>query len=283
MGGKRLKARLLSARDRDEAIALLARDPLEDLQLLDFAHRMGRATAPSEVPPQLVGAWRDGRLAGAASVRPSLVLGSSVDGEMLDAWLPFFEAVPTGLMKSAWDPVSRLWDRLSERGRGFLVDRAETAYAVRPPRALRVDPPPGGKVRSACERDLELLVEAARASLREEGRPDPFDGDPPGFRRWVRGRLPRARVVEEDGEICFVGYADVRRAEGWLVQGVYTFPRARQRGFATAGMSAIVQEAFASGASHVQLAVVSGNSNAERLYERLGFEPFGRLRTILFV
>jgi len=29
--------------------------------------------------------------------------------------------------------------------------------------------------------------------------------------------------------------------------------------------------------------VVSGNTNAERLYERLGFEPFGRLRTILFV
>lgn len=283
MGGKRLKARLLSGRDRDEAMALLARDPLEDLQLLDFASRMGRPSAASEVPPQLVGAWREGRLVGIASVRPSLVLCGAADEEMIEAWLPFFEAIPTGLMKSAWGPVSSVWGRLSERGRGFLVDRAETAYAVRPERALRVEPPAGGKVRTAGDRDLEPLVEAARASLREEGRPDPFDGDPPGFRRWVRGRLPRARVVEAEDRICFVGYADVRRPEGWLVQGVYTFPWARQRGFATAGMSAIVQEAFAAGASHVQLAVVSGNANAERLYERLGFEPFGRLRTILFI
>ena len=60
---------------------------------------------------------------------------------------------------------------------------------------------------------------AARESLREEGRPDPFTGDVRGFRRWVSGRVPRARVVEHDGQVAFVGYADVRRSEGWLLQG----------------------------------------------------------------
>ena len=279
----RLKARLLSGRDRDEALALLERSPRDDLQLLDLAHRVGRHAAGSEVPPQLIGAWRGTELCGVASVRPSLVLCSWVDDDMLDAWLPFVDAVPTGLIKSAWDPVTRLWQRMSERGRGYLVDRGETAYAVAPERATRIPASGGAKVRPAAEGDLEALVEAARASLREEGRPDPFDGDPPGFRRWVRGRMPRARVVEEDGRVRFVGYADVRREEGWLVQGVYTFPEARRRGFASLGMSAIVQEAFTAGADHVQLAVVVGNTNAERLYERLGFEPFGQLRTILFL
>jgi predicted GNAT family acetyltransferase len=204
---------------------------------------------------------------------------------MLDAWMPFLEAVPSGLMKSGWDSATRLWERLARGGRGFLVDRVETAYAVSPDRAVRIEPPRGGavKVRCAVAADLDPLVEAARASLREEGRPDPFDGDPPGFRRWVRGRLARARVVEAEGSVVFAGYADVQRPEGWLVQGVYTFPDARRRGFATAGMSAIVQEAFAAGTSHVQLAVVSGNTSAERLYERLGFEPFARLRTVLFL
>jgi ribosomal protein S18 acetylase RimI-like enzyme len=264
-------------------MALLLRDSLHNLQLLELACRLGGPGTASEVPPQLLGAFESGRIVGVASVRPSLVLDSRVEEDMLDLWLPYLEAVPSGLMKSGWNGVTSLWQRLSDQGRGSLLDRGETAYRVVPDRAVRVDPPPGAKLRGAAESDLDELVEAARASLREEGRPDPFDGDPPGFRRWVRGRLPRARVVEADGRIAFAGYADVRRAEGWLVQGVYTFPRARRRGFAAAGMSAIVQEAFADGADHVQLAVVSGNGSAERLYERLGFEAFAQLRTVLFL
>lgn len=280
---RRLKARLLSSRDRDAAIALLRQDALHNLQLLDLANRLGRPGSPTEVPPQLVGAFEGAKLIGVASMRPSVVLDSCVDEGMLDLWMPFLEAVPSGLMKSGWSGVTTLWERMSERGRGFLLDRGETAYRVVPERAIRVPGPPGAKVRGAVEADLDELVDAARASLREEGRPDPFDGDPPGFRRWVRGRLPRARVIECDGRIVFAGYADVRRTEGWLVQGVYTFPDVRRRGFAAAGMSAIVQEAFAAGADHVQLAVVSGNTVAERLYERLGFEPFAQLRTVLFL
>ncbi len=264
-------------------MALLELDPLHNLQLLDLASRLGRPTGPAEISPQLLGAFEGGRVVGVASLRPSLVLDSGVDEAMLDIWMPFLEAVPSGLMKSRWDSVTSLWERLAARGRGFLLDRGETAYVVVSERVLKVDPPPGAKLRAAVEGDLEELVEAARASLREEGRPDPFDGDPPGFRRWVRGRLSRARVVEVEGQVLFAGYADVRRDEGWLVQGVYTFPHARRRGLAAAGMAAICQEAFDSGADHVQLAVVNGNAAAERLYERLGFEPFAQLRTVLFL
>jgi predicted GNAT family acetyltransferase len=202
---------------------------------------------------------------------------------MLDAWMPFLEAIPSGLIKSGWDAVTDLWHRLGQRGRGCVVDRGETAYWMRPDRVRAVAPAPGVELRVAGEGDLDALVAAARASLREEGRPDPFDGDPSGFRRWVRSRLPRARVVESEGEVRFVCYADVRRSEGWLVQGVYTFPSARRRGFAAAGMSGLAAEAFAAGADHVQLAVVSGNTAAVGLYEKLGFEPFARLRTVLFI
>ena len=123
---------------------------------------------------------------------------------------------------------------------------------------------------------------AARESLCEEGRPDPFDGDVVTFRRWVRGRIPRARVAESGGRVVFVGYADVQRVEGWLVQGVYTWPEVRGRGFAAAGVSDMCREAFEAGAEHVQLAVVEENLAGVRLYEGLGFEPFARLRTILF-
>ncbi|HVH05786.1 MAG TPA: GNAT family N-acetyltransferase, partial [Myxococcota bacterium] len=91
-----------------------------------------------------------------------------------------------------------------------------------------------------------------------------------------------ATVVEWNGTLRFVGYADVQRAEGWLLQGVYTWPEARRRGLAAAGVTALCRRAADAGARHVQLAVVEGNTPAERLYEGLGFVAFGRLRTILF-
>jgi RimJ/RimL family protein N-acetyltransferase len=47
-------------------------------------------------------------------------------------------------------------------------------------------------------------------------------------------------------------------------------------------MRDLCREAFRAGAEHVQLAVVDGNEAGRRLYEGLGFEPFGALRTILF-
>ena len=284
---QRLKVRLLTAGDRDAALVHLCANPLHNLQLVELASRLGGAWGAAEVPPQLAGAWRGRRLVGVLSLRPSLVLGAAVDEEMLDAWLPFLEAVPSGLVKSDFDGVSALWRRLQTRGRGPIVDRTETAYVLRRTRFEVAAPPPppeaGLRWRPALDGDLDELVDAARASLREEGRPDPFDGDPSGFRRWVRGRLCRARVVEAEGRIGFVGYADVRRPEGWLIQGVYTFPDLRRRGLAAVGMAGITREAFASGADHVQLAVVRGNRAAIRLYEGLGFEPFAKLRTVLFV
>jgi ribosomal protein S18 acetylase RimI-like enzyme len=279
----RLKARLLKAADRAAAVALLEREPLHNLQLLDLASRLGERAVATEVTPQLVGAFRGRELLGVASLRPSLGVDFHADEQMLDLWMPFLEVVPSGLMKGSWDTVSSLWQRFSDSGRGFIVDRAETAYRASREKAVFVDAPPGVEVRCACQADLGDLVAAARASLREEGRPDPFDGDPVGFRRWVRGRLHRARVIVKEDRVLFVGYADVRRSEGWLVQGVYTFPEARRCGFASAGMSALVREAFDAGADHVQLAVVSGNAPAARLYEQLGFEAFGELRTVLFL
>jgi predicted GNAT family acetyltransferase len=79
-----------------------------------------------------------------------------------------------------------------------------------------------------------------------------------------------------------VGYADVRLREGWLLQGVYCWPEFRRQRFASTGVSDLCCEAVVAGAEHVQLSVVDGNEAARRLYEGLGFEPFGKLRTILF-
>jgi RimJ/RimL family protein N-acetyltransferase len=246
--GSSLSARAIGADRLPEALALLTREARENLLLLDLAARLGEPPPPGEMATELIGAFRGAELVGVAALRPTIAFDARIGAEALEALLPLVETLDVGLVKSEPRCVERLWSHLARRRR----------------------------------HRVEELVFAARESLREEDRPDPFAGDVRGFRRWVRGRIPRARLIESAGQICFVGYADVQRGDGWLLQGIYTWPEARRRGFAASGTSALCDEAFAAGASHVQLAVVDGNDAAQRLYESLGFKPFGRVRTILF-
>lgn len=280
-GGWRADA--LEPRERPAVLEHLRKDMPANLLLVDLSDNLGRPPGPRELPPRVLGLHRGAGLEAVASLRPSIALDSQMPPEAVEALLPHFEPLHSGLVKSAWNLVTPLWDVLSARGRKALVDRPESAFALRPENFRAVPRPGGATIRAAVDSDLEVLVVAARASLREEDRPDPFVGDPVGFRRWVQGRLHRARVVEVSGRAVFVGYADVRRSEGWLIQGVYTAPEMRRRGYAAAGMSALAEEAFAAGADHVQLAVVEGNEPARRLYEGMGFEGYARLRTVLFV
>jgi RimJ/RimL family protein N-acetyltransferase len=278
----RVTARRLAPEGRAAALSVLARDPVANLFLLDLALRLGAPPAPGEAKTEMVGAWRGDELLAVAALRPTVAV-SAAPPEVLEAFLPYLEPLGVGLMKSAIEVVDPLWRHLGRsRKRHVLLDRLETAYVVRPDHANLVQARPHERVRTATPGDLDPLVVAARESLREEDRPDPFAGDVRSFRRWVQGRAARARVVESSGVITCVGYADVRLREGWLLQGVYTWPEARRRGFARTGVADLCRQAFAAGTEHVQLAVVDGNRAAERLYEGLGFKSVGKLRTILF-
>lgn len=286
-----LRAGLLGARDRTAALRLLGATALHDLLLIEFVSSVGQPPRRGEPAPEIVGFWKGREIVSVASVRPTLMLAHGFPEAGLEMLLPFLGRLQTGLLKSGRPLADELWKRLEAGGRRPIVDRTETSYRLplggspEPHDSACREAPrdPGVRLRSAEPADLEELVFAARASLREEERPDPFDGDPSGFRRWVLSRVGRARLVEVGGQPRFVAYADVRRPEGWLVQGVYTWPEARRRGFARRGMSGLVSEARAAGADHVQLAVVDGNAAAVGLYEQLGFEAFDSLRTVLFI
>jgi predicted GNAT family acetyltransferase len=273
---------MLGPADREAARRFLAEDAQSNLFLLDLVQSLGSPPTPGEAGAELWGAWRRRTLLGVAAIRPCLVLAAQLPPAVLEVLTAVLAGVESGLLKSSLESAGMLWRRLELRGRHALVDRVERAYALRVADARLVDPPAGARLREASANDLDALVEAARASLREEQRPDPFDGDPEGFRRWVRGRLGRAHVIKQSGAIVFVGYADVRRPEGWLLQGVYTWPAARRSGLASAGVSSLCRAAFDAGTEHVQLSVVEGNEAGGSLYAKLGFRPFASLRTILF-
>jgi len=279
---KAVRAELVRRSEREAVLRYLSLDPLANLFLFDMTARLGRRPAASELRPEVAAVWRGGEVAAVAGLRPSIVFDAVADDAAVEVLVPLVETFGVGLVKSPERAAGTLWSHLVRRAaRRSILDRNETAYVLR---AGGVSTPESGSpcARPARESDLGPLVVAARESLREEGRPDPFVGNPRGFRRWVRGRLPRARVVEDGRRIVFVGYADVQRREGWLLQGVYTWPEVRGRGIARAGVTALCREAFAEGADHVQLTVVEGNEAGVRLYEGLGFEPFAQFRTILF-
>ncbi|MBW2665398.1 MAG: GNAT family N-acetyltransferase [Deltaproteobacteria bacterium] len=275
-------ARRIKPEMRDEALALLELDPVGNLLLIDLVLRLASPPSPGEATTELLGAWRGDELLAVAALRPTLVF-SVAPPEVLEAFFPSLESIGIGLMKSSSDVIDTIWRHLARRRRRHvLLDRLETAYVVRASDADLSTSQGDAVTRAAFDADLDALVVAARESLREEDRPDPFSGDVKGFKRWVQGRVERARVVERGGTIVCVGYADVRLTTGWLLQGVYCWPDVRRRGFATAGVTDLCREAFAAGADHVQLAVVDGNTAGVRLYERLGFKPIGKLRTVLF-
>ena len=276
------QARFVTRKQSQEILAYLAKSPNENLILIDFVQEIARSWRDCGV--QVVAAWDGDRVVGVASMRPSIATSAAMDESALKACLPLLMCVEMGLIKSSPEHAARIWDELRVRGRRALIDRRETAHVrvVDDSASIGDAPPPGVVLRKAVPEDLEALVEAARASLLEESRPDPFDGDMAGFRRWVAGRVERARLVEVDGHPVFVAYADVRQPDGWLVQGVYTWPQARRQGYARAGMNALLKEAQHHGAAHVQLAVVDGNDPASALYRSLGFTPEFDLRTILF-
>jgi len=276
-----LRVRALRERDQPAALAYLDRAPLLNLVLADLVLRLADPRVAGSARPEVLGAWRGPELAGLAGLAPSVVFDASAEREALEAFFPYLARVGSGLVKSTEEVVAPLQAWLAAEGRRVLLDRIEIGFALEPEHA-RLEEAAGVAARDAHPSDLDALVDAARQSLLEEQRPDPSESDPIGFRRWVRGRVARAVVVERNGQLGFVGYADVRCTRGWLLQGVFTWPEERRRGLAAVGVSELCRRAFASGSAHVQLAVIEGNAAAEQLYEGLGFHRFARLRTLLF-
>lgn len=270
----------------DEVLDYLSASERENLLLIDLVQAISRSGDSRSFFQQVLAARQGQRLIGVASLRPMIAVDQEMSDSGLHACLPLLSTLEAGLVKTHDPHAAQVWSALEKRGRRASIDREEITYSFAAAEARSRSGLPGLdpvlRWRPARQDDLPDLVFAARASLREEGRPDPFKGDRAGFERWVRNRIGQARVVEQNGRVVFVGYADIQSASGWLLQGVYTWPDARRQGYAKAGLGGFVREAFASGASHVQLAVVRGNQPAVALYEGLGFREFGCLRTILF-
>ncbi|GAC1576007.1 MAG: GNAT family N-acetyltransferase [Candidatus Elarobacter sp.] len=179
------------------------------------------------------------------------------------------------------DAIDGLWGRVqSWHPHPIIVRDAQPLYAL-PPQALRAREP-DVDVRLAHESEAELVAEHSAAMILNELGYDPranragFVG---GVRRGIALGLWWVWIV--DGRLRFQCNVGPRSAATVQLQGVWTPPEQRGKGYASLALSAIARRLFATEAT-LSLYVNGFNASAIGVYERIGFTRVGTLTTYLF-
>lgn len=271
--------RRLTADDAPSLAALLDEDRLQNVYLRSELRLAGLAT----------GQWW-----GIDGARPGELRAALLGGPLVVPWVP--DA----------DDVERLAEALSRQQapRMLVGPRAQVLalhQARRPAPPLRElrDPQPllrlerhrtaarhgsgNVRVRRGTLDDLDRLTVAAADMHREEMGVDPLAIDPAGWRTRMSTLIQRgwSWVWTEHDEVVFKAELSAWTPDAVQIQGVYTAPRHRNRGIATAAMAAVC-DAVLDDVPACTLYVNHYNAAARRVYDRLGFEQVASLATLMY-
>ncbi|HRC12478.1 MAG: GNAT family N-acetyltransferase [Actinomycetales bacterium] len=274
-------ARALTPADRDEALALCARDPAANC----FVAGRIEEGALHSMPGALIGVpGEDGSLRALAWASANLV-PVECDRGAVDAiahkvrrWRRQCASIFGPI-----DPVAGLWERLGPTwGPARTIRREQLLMST------AVDPGDWGltideRVRPARVDEVDLVLPASAAMFTEEIGYPPFIGSSTNYRSVVAGlvRLGRTFVWVEGGRVLFkadVGSVGVDAAQ---IQGVWLAPHLRGRGLATPLMAAVTSAILQGIASEATLYVNDFNIAAIATYEAIGFRRVGTFATIL--
>jgi RimJ/RimL family protein N-acetyltransferase len=250
----------------DQILEFCAGDPVERVFLEDVARRglgrfsafseNGRLTALCHVGANVVPSGRDcGRFAAVtARGRARMIIGD--EGSVTDLWAVVGDRMPAPRDDRPGQPV-------------YVIDGA---------------PGPGETgLRSADDRDYEILLPACAAAHREEIGIDPMARDPEGFRWRTRSQIEEGRswVWIEDGTILFKAEASAWTPSAVQLQQVWVDPPARNRGYAQRGMRDLIRLLLERVPS-VCLFVRPENAPAIRVYDAVGMRRQGSYRSLIF-
>jgi len=133
---------------------------------------------------------------------------------------------------------------------------------------------PAGHASSGCMRapltsEHELIVEWQNAFIVEVGLPD----DAARMRRRALQRLERGlfRVWDDGGVVSYGGYGE--GGDTARIAPVYTPPRLRGRGYASALVSSLSRELFERGKRAIFLTTDVANPTSNSIYQKIGFRP----------
>ena len=273
--------RALTPADRDEALALCARDPAANC----FVAGRIEEGALHSMPGALLGVpGQDGDLRSVAWASANLV--------PVECDLASLDAIAAKVRRwrrhcaSIFGPVDQvagLWERLGPAWGPARTIRHEQLLM-----STGVDPGDWGvaidpRVRLARMDELDLVVPAAAAMFTEEIGYPPFVGSSANYRAVVSGliRSGRTYVWVDQGRVLFkadVGSVGVDAAQ---IQGVWLAPALRGQGLATSLMAAVTSAVLRGIASEATLYVNDFNTPAIATYEAVGFRRVGTFATIL--
>lgn len=276
-----MRATLLTPADAAEARALLARDPITNLFLIDKLDRTGFV------------ANRADRWVGVRD--PSHRLAALAYTARQHAGRPADTTVPWG------DPAHcpALGARIrQEGGSRLLVGPRAACDAVwaglgRPSprrhheqRLYVADQPPDGPqlpVQRATASDVPALTEMQAGMLHDDlgiARED-LDLDILARRVGEKVAAGATWVVREDDRVVFVVSVGFRAAGGAQLGGTYVWPEDRGRGIATRAVRGLVGTLRSEGLPRVTLHVHEANTPAVRCYVAAGFRPHAPFRLMV--
>jgi predicted GNAT family acetyltransferase len=279
--GQTSALRLLTDRDRDEALAVCDRDPVANVFVR--ARLQASGLDPLRLGAQVWGFRDSGRLESICYVGANMVpveagpaaVAAYAERARKHGRRCSSIAGPAEAVGELWRRLEPYWDRPREiRDRQPLMAMASEPL---------VDPDPG--VRLVRPAEVGILLPASVAMFTEEVGISPIGAD--------GGAAYRARVSElvacgrslakiEDGRVVFKAEIGAVTADACQVQGVWVPPELRGRGHASRGMAAVVAFARSSLAPVVSLYVNDFNLPARAAYRRVGFTEVGMFTSVLF-
>ena len=208
----------------------------------------------------------------------------TIAGDLTDALDAFAQETRAHLgLRSFVGPkaaVDALWERLRVWHPPPTTVRASQPLYVLHRDALNAGSDPG--VRPAEEGDADAVAEASAEMIRGELGYDPRQnraGWAAAVRRAIAGGAWWVWVAR--GELRFQCNVGPRTTATAQIQGVWTPPERRGRGYARQALGAIARRLLERDAT-VSLYVNDFNAPAIALYERLGFVRKGTMTTYLF-
>jgi ribosomal protein S18 acetylase RimI-like enzyme len=182
------------------------------------------------------------------------------------------------LLVAPREPSDRFLSHYRWRGRPTHINRVQDFYVAQEANAAVGR----AAIRRAEASDLEDVVVMSEQMLMEDFRLSAGSLSRDAMRESMQHKIADGRtwVLEDRGEIVFKVDVSAQFAGGAQIEGVFTRPHRRGRGFARRGVATLTEDLLKT-SSFVTLHVDQENAPAKRAYERAGFRRYSEFRLVL--